>query len=153
MARASIHEFFGSSSQSSIHEFIVSVIGPGRTSCKPSSMHYTSYHFIAYTSGCCVRVVLSPGATTLCARQGRAQAPGRDKKLASFFAASNYEERAIIGDITASRFAGAAQWDRVWFQLIIFRFLSRTVSRSVSWFPPGLRGFSGCGQTTLSSVV
>ena len=62
---------------------------------------------------------------------GRAQAPGRDKKLASFFAASNYEERAIIGDITASRFAGAAQWDRVWFQFI-FRFPFRTVSRSVS---------------------
>ena len=61
--------------------------------------------------------------------------------------------RAIIGDITASRFAGAAQWDRVWFQLIIFRFLSRTVSRSVSWLPPGLRGFSGCGQTTHSNVV
>ena len=115
------------------------------------ALHFLPFHCVHQRLLCASRAF--SGCHNIVCPLGRAQAPGRDKTLASFFAASNYEERAIIGDITASRFAGAAQWDRVWFQLIIFRFLSRTVSRSVSWLPPGLRGFSGCGQKTHSHVV
>ncbi len=99
------------------------------------ALHFLPFYCVRQRLLCVSRAF--SGCHNIVCALGRAQAPGRDKKLAAFFGASNYEERAIIGDITISRCAGAVQWDRVWFRL----FLCRTVSRSVSWLPPGLLDF------------